>query len=75
KLNSIIIYLHLDIETLRNRLGDLKKRGVVIKPGMTFNDLFKERSKLYKKYSDYKVDCTNKNYDEILSEIKHIISR
>ena len=42
---------------------------------MTFNDLFKERSKLYKKYSDYKVDCTNKNYDEILSEIKHIISR
>tara|TARA_B100000678_G_scaffold280334_1_gene276944 strand:- start:96 stop:626 length:531 start_codon:yes stop_codon:yes gene_type:complete len=75
KLNSIIIYLHLDIETLRNRLGNLKKRGVVIKPGMTFNDLFKERSKLYKKYSDYKVDCTNKNYDEILSEIKHIISR
>lgn len=75
KLNSIIIYLYLDIETLRDRLGDLKKRGVVIKSGMTFRDLFNERSILYEKYSNYKVDCTNKNYNEILSEINHIISR
>jgi len=75
KINSIIIYLHLDIETLRDRLGDLKKRGVVIKPGMTFNDLFKERSKLYEKYSNFKVDCTNKSEDVILSDILDIISR
>ena len=75
KLNSLIIYLYLDIDTLRDRLGDLKERGVVIKPGMTFSDLFKERSLLYEKYSDCKVDCTNKTNTQVLSEIVHIVSR
>ena len=75
KINSIIIYLELDIKTLRDRLGDLKKRGVIIKSGMTFNDLFKERNILYEKYSNFKVDCTNKGEDEILREILNIITK
>ena len=73
KINSIIIYLELDKKILRDRLGDLKKRGVIIRAGMTFNDLFKERKILYEKYNDFIVNCTNKDHDKILEEILNII--
>ena len=73
KINSIIIYLFVDIQTLRERLGDLKKRGVVIKPGMTFQDLFDERNALYHKYCDIMVDCRKKTKQEIFKELSTII--
>ena len=73
KINSIIIYLFVDIQTLRERLGDLKKRGVVIKPGMTFQDLFYERNALYHKYCDIMVDCRKKTKQEIFKELSTII--
>ena len=72
-LNSIFIYLYLDINLLKKRLGNLKKRGVIIKHGMTFQNLFNEREILYEKYSDFKIDCTNKTEINIMNNIHKII--
>ena len=51
-----VIYLKLDYDTLINRLGDIKNRGVVLKDGQTLKDLYDERCKLYEKYADIVVD-------------------
>jgi len=50
-----IMYIKVDENELLNRLGDLKKRGVVIKEGQTFHDLYLERTALYEKYADVTV--------------------
>lgn len=47
-----IIYLKHSYETIANRLGDLKKRGVALKEGFTLKDLYEERAPLYEKYAD-----------------------
>ena len=47
-----IVYLELDLPALSRRLGNLKKRGVVLKNGQTLKDLYNERTPLYKKYAD-----------------------
>ena len=48
----------VNCQTLARRLGDLKKRGVVLKPGQTLQDLYKERIPLYEKYAHLTVDVS-----------------
>ena len=36
---STVVYLRLPYKSLKRRLGDLKKRGVVLKPGQTLKEI------------------------------------
>jgi len=54
---STIVYLHVDLATLRTRLADLTARGVAIAPGKKVEDLYKERTPLYDAWCDLKIDC------------------
>ncbi len=47
-----VVYLAVDYDTIARRIGDTKKRGVVIADGMTLRDLYNERTALYEKYAD-----------------------
>ena len=67
--NGIMVYLHLPIEELKDRLGDLNERGVAMKNGNTLEELMEEREPLYEKYSTIKIDCANKQIREIVEEI------
>lgn len=53
---STVVYLRLPYSQLKQRLGDLHKRGVVLKPGQTLKDLVDVRSPLYEKYAHVIVD-------------------
>ncbi len=59
KAEDVIIYLKADFETIKDRLGSLKKRGVVIRKGETLKDLYDERVPLYEKYADVAVDVSD----------------
>ncbi|MBQ8297017.1 MAG: shikimate kinase [Ruminococcus sp.] len=76
--NGIIIYLKLDYNRLRRRLGNIKNRGVVIRPGQTLSELYNERVPLYEKYADIIIDengCNiEKTVNNILAELdNHIV--
>ena len=49
---GIVVYLKLGHQELQKRLGDLRKRGVVLKDGYTLKNLYEERTPLYEKYAD-----------------------
>ena len=53
-----IVYLKVSFEDLKKRIRSLKKRGVVLKEGQTFRELYLERTKLFEKYADITVDET-----------------
>ncbi len=53
---STVVYLKLSYEDVKERLGDLVDRGVVLKDGMTLLDLYNERVPYYEKYADITVD-------------------
>ena len=57
KSNGIVIYLYASAETIANRAVDFSKRGVVLKKGMTMQDLYNERAPLFEKYADIVVNC------------------
>lgn len=55
---STVVYLKLSYEDVKERLGDLVDRGVVLKDGMSLLDLYNERVPYYEKYADITVDET-----------------
>lgn len=64
-----VIYLQLPYEAIKERLGDLTKRGVALKKGQSLKDLYEERIPLYEKYADITVDCYQKEIRQIVAEI------
>ena len=65
-----IIFLDVPLEEIKRRIGDTSQRGVVIKPGMTLDDLYAERRPLYLKHADVIIDCSGKNQNDLLMEIR-----
>lgn len=47
-----IIYIRLPFTRIRNRLGDLTKRGISMKAGQSLREIYEERTPLYEKYAD-----------------------
>lgn len=63
---SKVVYLKVSQGELLRRLGDLTARGVSIKPGQTFADLYDERCPLYERYADLTVICDGRRKKEIV---------
>ncbi len=72
-----IIYIYVSLPIIKERLGDYSKRGVVLKPGQTIDDLYAERTKLYEKYADITINCNGCAYPkyraELIEKIKECI--
>ena len=66
---GLIVYLKLSLESIADRLGDLKQRGVALKEGWGLKELYEERVPLYEKYADLVIDCENKSIRHITEEI------
>lgn len=64
-----IVYLDVRYQTLKKRLGNLKKRGVVLKPNQTLKDLYIERLALYKKYAHITIDADHMNIPQTVDSI------
>lgn len=70
-----VIYLHVSLESLKKRLGDLKKRGVICKEGQTLEDIFEERRPYYEKYADIVIDVSQEGVGEILERIQEELKK
>lgn len=72
---GVVVYLKLSLESLVERIGDLTARGVSIKKGQTFSELFEERRPLYEKYADVTVDVNDLSIREIVHLLKDQITK
>lgn len=64
-----LIYIRLSLDILKNRLGNMKQRGVALKEGQDLKSLYEERSPLYEGYSDLVVDADGKSVEDLLNLI------
>lgn len=68
--HGVIIYIKLSYETISNRLGNIRKRGVVLKKDQDLKALFEERHPLYEKYADIVIDGEDKDVEMVMEEIQ-----
>ena len=66
---GIVVYLKLSLDSIVERLGDLKQRGVALKDGWGLKELYEERISLYEKFAHIVIDCENKSIRDITEEI------
>lgn len=72
---GVVIYLYCSYETIKERIGDFSKRGVVLKPGQDLKGLFDERHPLYKKYAGITVFCDGNAYASYQRDVIRAIKR
>ncbi len=69
KSNGIVVFLNVDLETLKFRVHDFDTRGLAKRPDQSIDDLFAERFALYRKYADITVDCVGLTHEEVCARI------
>jgi len=69
KKEGFIVFLHADLDTLKSRIHNYETRGLAKRPDQTFQDLFDERSKLYRKYADISIKTSSLTQDQVCNEI------
>ncbi|BCJ96856.1 shikimate kinase [Anaerocolumna cellulosilytica] len=70
---GIIVYIKLKYETIKNRLGNIKQRGVVFQDGQTLKSLYNERCPLYEEYAHIIIDGENLDQEELMEKIASAI--
>ena len=66
---GIIVYLKQDLPVIQKRLHNINNRGVVLKEGQTFEDLYYERCVLYEKYADIIIEQKDLDVETCLERV------
>lgn len=64
-----IVYLQASYETICHRIEDAKSRGVVLRPGQTLEDVYRERVSLFETYADYIVSEDGCSLEETIDRV------
>lgn len=70
KDNGKVIYLKVEKSELLKRLHDIRERGVVLKDGEDFDEMFDERVILYEKYADRIIEEGQTSIEETIAKIQ-----
>ena len=70
-----VVYLKLDYKALARRLGSLKNRGVVLRPGQTLRMLYEQRIPLYETYAHITVDCGGQDIEHTLDRVLRALEK
>lgn len=72
---GVLVHLDLPVEEIERRIRNLQTRGVVMEPGQNVRGIYEQRQDLYRRYAQITVDCTDKNHDQVVTEIINRLSR
>lgn len=66
---GIVVYIQLSYETIQDRLGNIRQRGVVFRKGQTLLSLYEERCPLYEAYAHLIVNGEGLGMEELMEKI------
>lgn len=64
-----VVFLDVPLPVLESRLHDMATRGLVIGPGATLADLYRERLPLYRKYAELSLVISDDNLEQVVERI------
>jgi shikimate kinase len=72
--DSVVVFLDVPMAALKARISNFSTRGIARRPDQSFDDLFAERSILYRRYADVCVDCSTLSIDEVLQKTLRMLA-
>jgi shikimate kinase len=67
--NATIVYLDTPLQTLRERIHDDKTRGIACHPNQSFDELFAERTELYRHYANITINCDQHSPEDVVDAV------
>ena len=64
-----VVYLDVEYPILKKRVGNFERRGVILRHGNSFRDIYEERLPYYHKYAHVKISENNRNISQTVSAI------
>ena len=72
---ATVVYLKVQPEDLKKRLKNLKERGVVMKPGESFEEMYAARSVLYERYADITIIEEGEQIEETVCAVAQALRK
>ena len=69
---STVVYLYADLGTIIERI-ELESRGIVGLKNKSLPDIYAERTILYEKYADVRIDILDKMPEQIVEELRIVL--
>ena len=70
-----IVYLKVSYQTIKRRIRNPKKRGVVLREGQSLRDLYNERVPYFEKYADITVCEDGCHIEETIENVINAVER
>ena len=70
-----IVYLKVSYQTIKRRIRNPKKRGVVLREGQSLRDLYNERVPYFEKYADITVCADGCRIEETIENVINAVER
>lgn len=69
KEKGLVVYIKVSLDTILERLNNIKTRGVTLEKGQTIADLFEQRVPLYEKHADLVIEADGLSVEEVVEKI------
>ena len=69
------IYLDISLPQLTQRIADMGDRGILMAVGQSFADLYDERTPLYRRHADAKIQIDDLGVEEVLQKIENFLQK
>jgi shikimate kinase len=63
------VFLDVELDELERRIHNYESRGIAMRRGQSFADLFAERRSLYQRHADLTLNCNGKNQRTVVAEL------
>lgn len=73
KEKGVVVYIKVTLDTILERLNNIKSRGVTLEKGQTIADLYEQRIPLYQKHADMVVEADGLSVEEVVEQIVELI--
>lgn len=73
KKNSLILFIDVSPEILKNRLNNIKTRGIAADKNEDIDTIYNKRLPLYRKYADYTLNSSGESVETSVEKIIEIL--
>lgn len=68
------IFLKITFDTMCQRIGKGKERGLAVAPGTTLLEMYNERTPLYERWASHTLNCDGRSKQALLNELGTLCS-
>lgn len=73
KEKGIVVYIKVTLDTILERLNNIRSRGVTLEKGQTIADLYEQRIPLYQKHADVVIEADGLSVEEVVEKMIELV--